>query len=98
MMQTLLPGNNRSPCSRCSRRRSAGQGERGFILSDALLCLFVTGVILLVLQGASVSLSRFVFKAVVKMYSIIEERNRIETNETDVNSKFFWDGENYETP
>jgi hypothetical protein len=62
MTRISFPGNKRR--------------ERGFALPDALFCLFVTGVILLILQGASVSLSRLVFKAAANIHGIIEERNR----------------------
>jgi Tfp pilus assembly protein PilV len=64
MTRISFPGNKRR--------------ERGFALPDALLCLFVTGVILLILQGASVSLNRLAFKAVTSIHSIIEDRNRME--------------------
>jgi Tfp pilus assembly protein PilV len=70
--------------------------ERGFALPDALLCLFVTGVILLILQGASVSLSRFAFKTVTNIHSIIEDRNMLEPGNAGVNDADWRDGNEYE--
>jgi hypothetical protein len=57
---------------------AAGWNEQGFAMIDALLCLFAVVILLLVLQGASFSLSRFSFKAAAAMHSIIEERNNME--------------------
>jgi hypothetical protein len=67
MMRTSAPGNKR---------------EKGFVLPDALFCLFITGVILLTLQGVSVSLGRISAGVVAGSHALIRERNTLELEKT----------------
>jgi hypothetical protein len=63
MTRTSAPGNER---------------EKGFVLPDALLCLFIAGVILLSLQGASASLGRISAGMLAAGHALIRERNTLE--------------------
>jgi hypothetical protein len=46
-------------------------------LPDALFCLFITGLMALLLQGASASLKKAATGAVSGAEAIIEERNQL---------------------
>ena len=81
--------------------------SRGFVLLDALLCLFITAVILLLLEGAGRLHQRVSTGAMNEARIIIEERNALDTsaegNEIEsigVNQTFKFTGvdQNYETP
>jgi hypothetical protein len=91
MIWILLPGSKRFFSVRRSRGRNTASvsateyNEQGFVMLDALLCFFAIIVILLILQRASVSLNRFIFKAAAAMHGIIEERNNLELKEMILN-------------
>jgi competence protein ComGC len=65
MTRIFAPGNKR---------------ERGFALIDALLCLFLSGVVFLLLQGNSGAERRITLKAGEQAMALITERNALDYN------------------
>jgi Tfp pilus assembly protein PilV len=82
MTRTSAPGNER---------------DRGFALPDALLCLFIAGVILLALQGASASLGRISAGVAAAGHALIRERNALELEKTAMTGTDHDSGSAYQT-
>ncbi|GHT79598.1 hypothetical protein FACS1894130_08770 [Spirochaetia bacterium] len=57
-------------------RKDRGKTQ-GFVLLDALLCLFITGFMLLMLQGTAAVQRRIAVETAAHTQKIIEERNHI---------------------
>ncbi|MDR3336537.1 MAG: hypothetical protein LBT16_04970 [Treponema sp.] len=53
-------------------------GERGFVLLDALFCLFIAGAFLFIIQGIASSSRRIVMEAENRAFALISERNAID--------------------
>jgi hypothetical protein len=83
MTRTLVPGNN--PAARA--KTDGGKAERGFALVDALLCLFICGIILGIVANSQAVRRRALTELTEYAGRLIEERNRIDGERTGLNEK-----------
>jgi hypothetical protein len=60
--------------------RGEGQREGGFVLLDALLCLFITGIAALLIQGSVEAAGKAAAGRITAAVRLIEERNILAGN------------------
>jgi hypothetical protein len=80
MMRTSVPGNNLSRRDKSDRRKS----DRGFALTDALLCLFICGIIFGIAANSQTVRRRVLAELTEHAGRLIEERNRIDGERTGI--------------
>jgi hypothetical protein len=85
MKRTLVPGNEKRRAVRGKTKR--GRGEGGFVLIDALLCLFLSGIIIGVAANSHDTRRRVLEKLTELTGQLIGERNRIDGERTGINEK-----------
>jgi hypothetical protein len=68
-------------------RTSVHGNERGFVLLDALLCLFITGIIFGILLNSQAVRRRVFADMTEHTGRMIEERNRIDGERTGINEE-----------
>lgn len=83
MTRTSHPGNE-GRHNRCHRFGALFHGEQGreggFVLLDALLCLFITGVAALLVYGGMAAAGRAAAGRIAAAAGLIEERNILAGN------------------
>jgi hypothetical protein len=83
MMRTLVHGNK--PATRAET--DGGKADRGFALVDALLCLFICGIIFGIAANSQAARRRALAELTEQTGRLIEERNRIDRERTGINEK-----------
>jgi hypothetical protein len=68
-------------------KTGGGKADRGFALVDALLCLFICGIIFGIAANSQAVRRRALAELTEHTGRLIEERNRIDGERTGINEK-----------
>ncbi|MDR2246924.1 MAG: hypothetical protein LBE17_09730 [Treponema sp.] len=82
MTRTSVPGNESNPKAR--GKPDHDKSDRGFALTDALLCLFICGIIFGIAANSQAVRKRVLTELTEHTGRLIEERNRIDGERTDI--------------